>query len=113
MSRLGHLNPHFILSNPIHRARRRVHRACHELLLPRCRWQAELARISHEAWRSGGQLTFQSFDGRCVVAAFDGGAIASNAGALLLREADRVIGLSGRVARCFGATSLAPKPKAA
>jgi hypothetical protein len=36
-----------------------------------------------------------------VVAAFDGGAITSNAGALLLREADRVIGLSRRVARCF------------
>jgi hypothetical protein len=50
---------------------------------------------------SSGQLTFQSFDGRSVVAGFDGGAITSNAGALLLREADRVIGLSGRVARCF------------
>jgi hypothetical protein len=39
------------------------------------------------------QLTFQSFDGRRVVAAFDGGAITSNAGALLLRETDRIIGL--------------------
>jgi hypothetical protein len=36
-----------------------------------------------------------------VVAAFDGGAITSDAGALLLREADRAIGLIDRVAACF------------
>ncbi len=34
-------------------------------------------------------------------AAFDGGAITSNAGALLLREADRGIGLSRQTAACF------------
>jgi hypothetical protein len=36
-----------------------------------------------------------------VVAAFDGGAITSDAGALLLGEADRAIGLTERFARCF------------
>ena len=33
--------------------------------------------------------------------AFDGGAVTSNAGATLLREADRAIGLTAKVARCF------------
>jgi hypothetical protein len=47
------------------------------------------------------QLEFEGFAGRQVVAAFDGGAITSNAGALLLREADRAIGLIDRVAACF------------
>ena len=44
---------------------------------------------------------FASLGCRKVTAAFDGGAITSNAGALLLREADRAIGLSRRVAACF------------
>jgi Transposase DDE domain group 1 len=44
---------------------------------------------------------FASLGNRKVTAAFDGGAITSNAGALLLREADRRIGLSRRVAACF------------
>jgi hypothetical protein len=35
------------------------------------------------------------------VGAFDGGAVTSNGGAALLREADRAIGLTARVARCF------------
>jgi Transposase DDE domain group 1 len=47
------------------------------------------------------QLVFEGFEGRQVVGAFDGGAVTSNAGATLLREADRAIGLTGRVARCF------------
>jgi hypothetical protein len=47
------------------------------------------------------QLEFEAFGGRRVVAAFDGGNITSDAGALLLREADRIIGLSTRVAACF------------
>ena len=38
---------------------------------------------------------------RRVVARFDGGAITSDAGALLLRETDRRIGLLGRLAACF------------
>ncbi len=45
---------------------------------------------------------FASLGSRKVTAAFDGGAITSNAGALLLRETDGVIGLSRQVAGCFG-----------
>jgi hypothetical protein len=44
---------------------------------------------------------FEAFDGRKVVAAFDGGAMTSEAGALLLRQAGRAIGLFERVAACF------------
>ena len=39
--------------------------------------------------------------GRKVTAAFDGGSITSNAGALLLRSVDRALGLFDRVAACF------------
>jgi Transposase DDE domain group 1 len=39
-------------------------------------------------------LNFASLGSRKVTAAFDGGAVTSNAGALLLRETDRAIGLS-------------------
>ncbi len=48
-----------------------------------------------------GQLEFEDFDGHRVVAAFDGGVITSDAGALLLRRADRALGLFDRVASCF------------
>ena len=44
---------------------------------------------------------FASLGSRKVTAAFDGGAITSNAGSLLLREVDRGIGLSRKVAACF------------
>src|SRR3954467_13799502 len=44
---------------------------------------------------------FAPVDGRAVVAGFDGGAITSNAGALLLGATDRVIGLVRRFAACF------------
>ena len=44
---------------------------------------------------------FQGCQGRKVTAAFDGGSITSNAGALLLRGTDRSIGLFDRVAACF------------
>ena len=47
------------------------------------------------------QFEFEGFDGRRVVAAFDGGAISSDAGALLLRHTDQAIGLFSRVASCF------------
>jgi hypothetical protein len=47
------------------------------------------------------QLVFEAFAGRKVVADFEGGATTSNAGALLLREADRAMGLTSMVARCF------------
>ena len=38
------------------------------------------------------QLIFEGFANRQVVGAFDGGAVSSNGGGLLLREADRRIG---------------------
>jgi Transposase DDE domain group 1 len=44
---------------------------------------------------------FAPVEGRGVVAAFDGGAVTSDAGALLLGSADRAIGLVGRFAACF------------
>lgn len=47
------------------------------------------------------QLEFEGFDGHKVVAGFDGGAISSDAGALLLRHVDGAIGLFDRVAACF------------
>src|SRR6478609_2362302 len=40
-------------------------------------------------------------DGRQVVAAFDGGAITSDAGALLLGETDRALCVTARFAACF------------
>ena len=43
------------------------------------------------------QIAFEGFLGREVVGSFDGGAVTSNGGAPLLREADRVIGLTRRV----------------
>jgi hypothetical protein len=44
---------------------------------------------------------FGAVEGRAVVAGFDGGAITSDAGALLLGAADRAIGLIGQFAKCF------------
>ena len=44
---------------------------------------------------------FAAVEGRRVVAAFDGGSITSDAGALLLGETDRAIGLTERFAACF------------
>ena len=44
---------------------------------------------------------FAPVEGRRVVAAFDGGAITSNAGALLLGGTDRAINLVSRFAACF------------
>src|SRR5438270_1500470 len=44
---------------------------------------------------------FAPVEGREVVAAFDGGAITSDAGALLLGTTDRAIGLTDRLAACF------------
>jgi len=44
---------------------------------------------------------FAPVEGRQVVAAFDGGAITSDAGALLLGQADRAIRLTARFAACF------------
>ena len=44
---------------------------------------------------------FAPVEGREVVAAFDGGAITSDAGALLLGATDRAIGMMTRFAACF------------
>ena len=44
---------------------------------------------------------FAAIDRRAVIAGFDGGAITSDAGALLLGAADPAIGLVDRLARCF------------
>jgi hypothetical protein len=44
---------------------------------------------------------FARVEGRAVVASFDGGRITSDAGAVLLGAADRVIGLTRRLAGCF------------
>jgi hypothetical protein len=44
---------------------------------------------------------FEAVEGREVVAAFDGGAITSDAGALLLGAADRAISMMDRFAACF------------
>src|SRR5689334_19980988 len=44
---------------------------------------------------------FAPFQGRNVVAAFDGGSMSSEAGALLLGAADRAIRLTERFAKCF------------
>jgi hypothetical protein len=50
---------------------------------------------------SAEQFEFEGFGHRRVVAAFDGGAVTSDAGGLLLRHTDRALGLIGRVAACF------------
>ncbi len=47
------------------------------------------------------QLRFAPVEGRAVVAAFDGGAITSDAGVLLLGATDRAINLVERFAACF------------
>lgn len=47
------------------------------------------------------QFEFARVEGRRVVAAFDGGAVTSDAGALLLGATDRAIGVVGRLAACF------------
>ena len=48
-----------------------------------------------------GLFVFPAVEGHQVAAAFDGGSITSNAGALLLGAAERVIGMVGRFAACF------------
>ena len=50
---------------------------------------------------SADRFEFARVEGRTVVASFDGGAITSDAGALLLGAADRAIGLVRRFAACF------------
>jgi len=47
------------------------------------------------------QLQFSCVERRRVVAAFDGGTVSSDAGALLLGKADAALGLMDRLAGCF------------
>ena len=47
------------------------------------------------------QFDFARAEGRSVVAAFDGGRVTSDAGALLLGATDRAISLVERFAACF------------
>ena len=47
------------------------------------------------------QLEFSGVERRRVVAAFDGGTVSSDAGALLLKRTDEAIGLLDRLAGCF------------
>ena len=48
------------------------------------------------------EMEFGRAGGRRVVADFDGGMVSSDAGALLLGETDKAIGLTDRFAACFG-----------
>jgi hypothetical protein len=50
---------------------------------------------------SAEQLEFSGVERRRVVAAFDGGTVSSDAGALLLGKADAAIGLVDQLSRCF------------
>lgn len=50
---------------------------------------------------SAEQLEFSHVERRRVVAAFDGGTVSSQAGSLLLGQADRALGLIDRLAGCF------------
>jgi len=50
---------------------------------------------------SSDRFEFEGLKGRQVVAAFTGGTMTSDAGALLLRHTDRALGLFSRVAACF------------
>ena len=47
------------------------------------------------------QLVFEGLGKRQVVGKFDGGRMTSDGGALLLREADRLFDVTGRLAACF------------
>ena len=47
------------------------------------------------------QLSFEHFGRREVAGRFDGGWLTSDGGVLLLREADQLFDVSGRLARCF------------
>src|ERR1700688_3477305 len=50
---------------------------------------------------SAKSFDFGTVEGRCVEAAFDAGAVTSDAGALLLGATDRTIRMMDRLASCF------------
>ena len=52
------------------------------------------------------EFDFPAVKRRRVQASFDGGAITSDGGALLLREVDRTLGLTAAVARALEVTRL-------
>src|SRR5438477_23325 len=54
---------------------------------------------------------FPAVEGRRVVASFDGGAITSDSGALLLGQTDRAIRLTERFAACFADMQAAGLPE--
>ncbi len=54
---------------------------------------------------------FSRVEGRSVVAAFDGGRVSSDAGALLLGAADRALGLVDRFAACFADARAPPSAR--
>src|SRR4249920_3341478 len=60
-----------------------------------------LLLISCEPAASADFFGFEPVEGREVVAAFDAGAITSDAGALLLGATDRAIRMMDRFASCF------------
>lgn len=51
--------------------------------------------------REQSEFAFQALGARQVVASFDGGRLSSDAGVLLLRDLDRSMGLTRRLAECF------------
>src|SRR5215204_2281269 len=57
--------------------------------------------VINGSWYNPDALLFAPIEGRSVVASFTGGAITSDAGALLLGATDRAIGLVERFAACF------------
>ncbi len=54
-----------------------------------------------EAQCNPAYLDFPMLGSRQVLADFDGGAISSDGGALLLREAERLTGILRQLAACF------------
>ncbi len=71
------------------------------IVLLRRRLNAQQRRSPMPTECSPSQLAFGTVDGRSVVAGFDGGAMTTDAGALLLGATDRAIGLIDRFATCF------------
>ena len=55
-------------------------------------------------------FAFEAVERKAVVACFDGGAITSNGGALLLGQVDRGLGLVHRFAACFTDHDGVPQP---